>query len=161
MCVNVFGFSCSVGHLPSVPLLVSQCQPTQANGCFLCVVCARLNPSGNGLETTGPIGIVQWCHVQVPVLIFFLTLSLFFLHHCLCLTWTCTDILSCLIVHRQPIYCISLHLKEWLHTLYSTQQPFRINATHACTSSRMWTLFNCFYFTSAAPWQRFFFYMAN
>lgn len=34
---------------------------------LVCVVCACVNPSGNDSEASGPVGIVQQCHFQVPV----------------------------------------------------------------------------------------------
>ena len=67
-----FSVFCSTGCLQVWHRYIQRVNPCMT----VCAVCACVDPSGNDLEMTGPVGIVQRCHFQVPVLTFSNSLSL-------------------------------------------------------------------------------------
>lgn len=71
----------------------------------VCVSRACVNPSGNDSEMTGPVGIVQRCHFQVPVSTFLLSLSFC---HTLLHTQTNTAVWQYSKIHRNPFWCLLL-----------------------------------------------------
>lgn len=93
---------------------------------YVCVVCACANPSGNDSEMTGPVGIVQRCHFQVPVSTFLLSLSVTQWHTRLCVVLESIEAPSGACFWCSP----PLYLERKLQTLISTLHPSRINATH-------------------------------
>lgn len=116
----------------------------------LCVcvwgLCLCVNSSGNDSAMTGPVGIVQWSHFQVPVSTFFffaLTLSVSvivkYTHRP---SQLCGGIVNSIdTISGACSWYILLSLEE-LQTLISTLQPSRVNATHIQNRTDEWELFH-------------------